>query len=96
MKRIKESELVNSVPEELWTRSIILYRWQQIKPSLKKRKKVKWISEEDLQIAKERIAAKSKGERERYIQLNRDQRERKVFFNEQCIKLGGKKNRRGD
>ena len=89
MKRIKESELVNSVPEELWTRSIILYRWQQIKPSLKKRKKVKWISEEDLQIAKERIEAKCKGERERYIQLNRDQRERKVFFNEQCIKLGG-------
>ena len=42
---------------------------------------------------------KSKGERERYIQLNREfqrtaWRDKKAFFNEQCIKLEGN-NRRG-
>ena len=30
----------------------------------------KWLSEEALQIAKERRETKSKGERERYTQLN--------------------------
>ena len=30
----------------------------------------KWLSEEALQIAKERREAKGKGERERYTQLN--------------------------
>ena len=39
---------------------------------------------------------KNKGERETYIQLNTDfqrtaQTDKKVFFNEQCIKLGKKK-----
>ena len=51
------------------------------------------MSEEALQI-KERIKVKSKGERERYIQLNSDfqrtaQRDKKAFFNEQCVKLEG-------
>ena len=59
----------------------------------------KWLSEEALQITKERKEAKSKGERERYIQLNADcQRtawsNKKAFFNEQCIKLE-ENNRRG-
>ena len=56
------------------------------------------MSEEALQIAKERREGKSKGERERYIQLNADfqrtaWRDKKAFFNEQCIKLE-EKNRR--
>ena len=46
------------------------------------------MSEEVLQIAEERREAKSKGERERYIQLNAElqriaRREKKTFFNEQ-------------
>ena len=61
-------------------------------PKKKKCKKAKWLSEEALQITKERREAISKGERERYIQLNADfQRtawsNKKAFFNEQCIKL---------
>ena len=36
----------------------------------KKSKKAKWLSEKDLQIAEERREMKSKGERERYTQLN--------------------------
>ena len=43
---------------------------------------------------------KSNGERERYIQLNAEfqrtaQRDKKAFFNEQCIKLE-ENNRRGE
>ena len=65
----------------------------------KKSKKAKWLSEEALQIAEERRKVKSKGERERYIQLNAElqrmaQRYKKAFFNEQCIKPEGN-NRRG-
>ena len=36
----------------------------------KKKFKIKWLSEEALQIAEERRYAKSKGDRERYTQLN--------------------------
>ena len=48
-------------PEEAVTKII---------PRKKKCKKAKWLSEEALQIAEERREVKSKGERERYIQLN--------------------------
>ena len=45
----------------------------------------KWLSEEALQIAEEIKEAKSKGERERYIQLNTEfqriaRREKRAFF----------------
>ena len=39
-------------------------------PKKNKCKNVKWLSEEGLQRAMERIEAKSKGEKERYIHLN--------------------------
>ena len=39
-------------------------------PKKKKCKKAKWLSKEALQIAEERREGNSKGERERYIQLN--------------------------
>ena len=39
-------------------------------PKKKKCKKAKWLSEEALQIAEKRREVKSKGERERYNQLN--------------------------
>ena len=56
--------------------------------------------EEALQIAEERREVKSKGERERYTQLNAEfqriaRRDKKVFFNEQCIKTE-ENNRRGN
>ena len=41
-------------------------------PKKKKYKKAKQLSEEALQIAEERRGVKSKGERERYSQLNAD------------------------
>ena len=47
------------------------------------------MSEEALQIAEEIRNVKSKGERERYTQLNAEvqriaRRDKKAFFNEQC------------
>ena len=67
-------------------------------PKKKKSKKAKWLSEEALQIAEER-EVKSKGERESYTQLNIEfhriaRRDKKTFFNEQCIKIE-ENNRRG-
>ena len=45
-----------------------------------------------MKVAEERREAKNKGERERYSQLNTEfqrivRRDKKAFFNEQCIKL---------
>ena len=42
----------------------------KIIPKEKKCKKVKWLFEEALQRAEERREVKSKGEKERYTQLN--------------------------
>ena len=57
------------------------------------------MCEEALPIAIERRETKSKGERERYSQLNTEfkrtaRRDKKAFFNEHCIKLE-ENNRRG-
>ena len=56
------------------------------------------MSEEALQITEERREAKSKGERERYTQLNtefqrRARRDKKASFNEQCRKTEEKNKR---
>ena len=50
---------------------------------------LKWLSMAALESAEERRKAKSKGERERYTQLNAEfqripRRDKKDFFNEQC------------
>ena len=89
------------MPEEQWTeiRNTVEEAASKIIPKQKKSSKAKWLSEEDLQVAKERRDVKSKGERERYIQLNTDyqiiaQRDNKAFFNKQCIKLE-ENNKRG-
>ena len=57
-----------------------------------KSKRAKQLSEEALQIGEERRETKSKGERERYSQLNKEfqriaRRDKKALLNEQCIKL---------
>ena len=62
--------------------------------------KGKRLSEEALQIAEKRREVKGKGEKERYTYLNADfqriaRREKKIFFNEQCLKIE-ENNRRGE
>ena len=89
--RFKGLDLVDRVPEELWMD--ICNTAQEVvtktTPKKKKYKKAKWFSEEALQRPEERREAKSKGERERYTQLNVEfqktaKRDKKTFLNEQC------------
>ena len=61
-------------------------------PKKKKCKKLKWLSEEALQIAVKRREAKSKGEKERYTHLNAEfqriaRRDRKAFLSDQCKEI---------
>ena len=73
MNRFTGLEFINSVPKELWTEVHNFVQEAANKTIPKKMKsKTKWLSEEALQIAKERREAKSKGERKSYAQLNAD------------------------
>ena len=97
----KGLDLLNRVPEELWTEvhNIVQEAADKIIPKKKKCKKAKRLSEAALQIAEERREAKSKGERERYTQRNAEswriaRRDKKAFFNEQCTEIEDH-NRRG-
>ena len=79
--------------EELWTEVCDIVQEAVIKtiPKKKKCKKVKWLSEEALQIAVNRREAKGKGEKERYTHFNADfqiaRRDKKVFFSNQCKEM---------
>ena len=65
--RFKGLDLIDKVPEELWTevRDIVQETGIKTIPMEKKSKKAKWLSEEALQIAVKRREEKSKGEKER-------------------------------
>ena len=70
--RFKGLDLIDRVPDELWTEVRDIVQETGIKTILKKKKckKANWLSEEALKIAVRRREAKSKGEKERYTQLN--------------------------
>ena len=63
--RFKGLDLIDRVPEELWTEVHDIVQEAGIKniPKKKKCKKAKWLSEEALKIAEKRREAKGKGER---------------------------------
>ena len=65
-------DLIDRVPDVLWmeVHDIIQEAGVKTTPKKKKCKKVKWLSEEGLQIVVKRREAKGKGEKERYIHLN--------------------------
>ena len=93
MNKFKGLDLVDRVPEELWTEVQKRGSGQEVvtKTILKKKKytKAKGLSEEVLQIAEERREAKRKRERERHSQLNTEfqriaRKDKKAFLNEQC------------
>ena len=69
--RFKGLDLIDRMPDELWTEVHDIVQETGIKtiPNKKKCKKAKWLSEEALQIAVKR-EVKSKGEKERYKHLN--------------------------
>ena len=89
--RFKGLDLIDRVPEELYTDVHDIVQEAVIKtiPKKKKCKKAKWLSEEALQITEKRRDVKGKGEKERYSHLNaefqrRARRDRKAFFRDQC------------
>ena len=62
--RFKGLDLIDRMPDELWTevRDIVQETGIKTIPKEKKCKKAKWLSEEVLQIAVQRREAKNKGE----------------------------------
>jgi len=89
--RFKGLDLIDRVPDELWTEVRNIVRETGIKtiPMEKKCKKAKWLSGKALQIAVKRREVKSKGEKERYKHLNAEfqriaRRDKKVTLGDQC------------
>ena len=95
--RFKGLDLIDRVPEELWTEVHDIVQETVSKTILKKKKckKGKWLSKEALQIAVKRREAKSKGEKESYTNLNAEfqriaRRDKKAFLSDQCKEIEGK------
>ena len=90
--KFKGFDLIDRVPEELWTEKVHdIVQETEIKttPMEKKCKEAKWLSGEALQIAEERREVKGKGEKERYTHLNAEfprivRRDKKPFLSDQC------------
>ena len=92
--RFKELDLIDRVPEELWTEvhDIVQEAGNKTIPEKKKRKKTKWLSEEALQMAEKRREVKVKREKERYTQQNAEfqriaRRDKKAFLSDQCKEI---------
>ena len=68
----KGLDLIDIVPEELWTEVHDIVQEAVIKTISKKKKckEAKWLSEEALQIAVKRREVNGKGKKERYTHLN--------------------------
>ena len=92
--RLKGLDLIDRVPEELWTEVHDIVQEAVIKtiPKKQKCKKAKWSSEEVLQIAVKGREAKGKGEKERYAHLNAEfqkiaRRDKNAFLSVQCKEI---------
>ena len=92
--RFRGLDLIDRVPEELWTEVRDLVQEAVIKtiPKKNKCKKAKWLPEEALQTAANRKEVKGKGEKERYQQLTVGfqriaRRDKKPFFSDQCKEI---------
>ena len=92
--RFKGLDLIDRVPDELWMEVCDIVQETGIKtiPMEKKCRKAKWLSEEALQIAVKRREMKSKGEKERYKNVNAEfqriaRRDKKAFFSDQCKEI---------
>ena len=92
--RFKGLDLIDRVPDELWTEvcDIVQETGSKTIPMEKKCKKAKWLSWEALQIAVERREMKSKGGKEEYKHLNAKfqriaRRDKKAFLSDQCKEI---------
>ena len=100
--RFKGLDLIDRVPDELWTEVPDIVQETGIKtiPKKNKSKKAKWLSEEALQITLKRREVKSKGEKERYKHLNAQfqqtaRRDKKAFLSDLWKKKIEENNRMG-
>ena len=89
----KGLDLIDRVPDEIWTDVCDIVQETGIKtiPKKKKCRKAKWLSREALEIA-ERREAKSKGEKVRYTHLNAEfqriaRRDKKAFLSDKCREI---------
>ena len=92
--RFKGLDLIDRVPEKLWTEVHDIVQEARVKtiPKTRKCKKAKWLSEEGLQIAMKRREVKGKEEMERYTHLNAEfqrmaKRDKKAFLSDQCEEI---------
>ena len=92
--RFKGLDLIDRVPDELWTEVGDIVQETGIKtiPIEKQCKKAKWLPEETLQIAVKKRQVKSKGEKEIYNHLNAElqriaRRDKKAFLSDQCKEI---------
>ena len=92
--RFKGLDLIDRVPEELWTEIHDTEQEAGIEtiPKKKKCKKAIWLSEEALQIAVKRREVKGKGEKKRYTHLSVEfqltaRRDKKAFLSDQCNEI---------
>ena len=92
--RFKGLDLIDRVPEELWTevRDIVQEAVMKTISKKNKCKRAKWLSEKALQIAEKRREAKGKGGKERYTHLNAAfqriaRRDKKAFLSDQCKEI---------
>jgi len=92
--RFKGLDLIDRVPDEVWTevRDIVQETGIKTIPKKKKCKKAKWLFEEALQITVKRREAKSKREKERYTHSNAEfqriaRKEKKAFLSDQCKEI---------
>ena len=95
--RLNGLDMIDRVPDELWTEVHDIVQETGIKtiPKKKKCKKAKWLSGEALQIAVKRREVKSKEEKERYTHLNAEfqriaRSNKKAFFTEQYKEIAKK------
>ena len=94
INRFKGLDLIDRVPEILWTVVCKIVQEAVMKtiPKKKKCKKAKCLSEESLQIAEKRREVKGKGDKETYTQYEcrvpkRARRGKKAFLSDQCKEI---------
>ena len=92
--KAESKDLIDRVPEELWTevRDIVQEAGIKTIPRERKPKKAKWLSEKALQIVVRRREAKSKEEKEKYTHLNAEfqriaRRDKRAFLSDQCKEI---------
>ena len=93
-KRFKRLDLIDTLPEELWTEVCNIVQVVVTKniPKEKKCQEAKWLSEEALQITEKRREMTGKEERERHTQLRTEfQRvariDKKAFLGDKCKEM---------